>query len=233
MKHKVDSLSAHLNILRILKCSIILFLLMGQMSFAQHKYFFPVKPNQRNYLSGNMGELRTTHFHAGIDVKTDRREGLDIYATEDGYVSRIKVSSYGYGNVLYVTHPDGNTSVYAHLRNFRDDIAQYVLEQQYQQETFEIELFPEQWRFPVQRAEFIAHSGNSGSSMGPHLHFEIRETATQRPRNGLLYNFDVRDNIHPSIRGITIYPVDNESRVNGKQRKQIYTKNKKFTEKHN
>jgi murein DD-endopeptidase MepM/ murein hydrolase activator NlpD len=107
--------------------------------FPKDYYTFPIKPKQQNYLSAKMGELRSNHFHAGLDIKTEGREGLNVYAVADGYVYRVKVSSYGYGLALYIQHPNGQKSVYAHLKKFDDKITQYVLEQQYAKESFTVD----------------------------------------------------------------------------------------------
>jgi hypothetical protein len=158
-------------------------------------------------LSGTFGELRGNHFHAGIDIKTEGVEGQKIYSIADGYVSRIKVSTWGYGKALYITHPDGNTSVYAHLQKFSESINDYVVENQYKKENFEIQLFPPKDKFMVKRGEVIGLSGNTGSSAGAHLHFEIRNTKTEHPINPLQF-FDVEDNIKPTISKIKLYAID-------------------------
>lgn len=157
-------------------------------------------------LSGNFGELRSNHFHAGIDLKTQQREGLAVKASAPGYVKRIKVSPWGYGKALYIQHPNGYTTVYAHLSRFSDEIQQFVRKQQYERQQFDLELFPGD-AFYVEQGEIIAWSGNSGGSGGPHLHFEIRDTKTEFPVNPLLFNFDIPDNQAPEIRYLKIYPL--------------------------
>ena len=173
------------------------------------------------YLSGNFGELRSTHFHAGLDFKTQAVVGKNVYAVADGYVSRIKIQSGGYGRAIYVSHPNGMTTVYAHLLSYNETIESFVKDYQYRNQIFEIDLYLKKNQLTLSQGEILGISGNSGSSSGPHLHFEIRKTASQRPVNGLFYNFDVRDNIKPSIRGIAIYPMDENSLVNGKNEKVI------------
>jgi len=175
---------------------------------------FPVRPGQINYLSGSMGELRSNHFHAGIDIKTGGVEGLPVYAAAGGYVSRIKVSIGGYGNALYLLHPDGKTTVYAHLLKYNDEIASYVRERQYEKKTFEIELFPDKDELPVKKGQQIGLSGNSGSSGGPHLHFEIRDE-NQNVLNPLHYGFnEIKDNIPPSADVVAFVPLQMNSRIN-------------------
>lgn len=166
-------------------------------------------------LSGNFGELRTNHFHAGIDIKTEQREGLNVYAVADGYVSRIKVSPVGYGYALYITHANGLTSVYGHLKKYADKIDRYVKAEQYKLESFTADLFPDSTQLLVTKGEIVALSGNTGGSGGPHLHFEIRETISERVLNPLLFGFNVKDNIQPTINGIWIVPMNDSAMVNG------------------
>lgn len=168
------------------------------------------------FLSGNFGEIRGDHFHSGIDIKTQGTTGHRVYSTEEGYVSRIKVQANGYGKSIYINHPNGYTSVYGHLDRYREDIAAYVKRMQYKQQSHTVDLYMEPGAFPLERAEFIAYSGNSGSSSGPHLHFEIRTSANQHPTNVLSYNFDIRDRVAPRIRSLFFYPMNRESQINGK-----------------
>jgi len=183
-------------------------------------YTFPIRPNKTNFLSGTMGELRSSHFHAGIDIKTGGKIGEAVHATKRGYITRIKVSTAGYGNALYILHPDGNTSVYAHLHEFDEEIQKYVKEEQYKQQTFEIELFPEPYQFSYKTQEVIGVSGNTGGSMGPHLHFEIRDSQ-QRVLNPLHYGFkEIRDNIPPILQGFVIRPMNEDSKVENEFKRQ-------------
>lgn len=177
---------------------------------------FPIRPDQTNFLAGTMGELRATHFHAGIDIKTSGREGLNVYAAADGFISRIKVSTGGYGSALYLQHPNGTSSVYAHLKEFSEEVAAYVLENQYQKKTFEIELFPQPSQFKFKKGDVIALSGNSGSSSGPHLHFEIRDQ-NQAVLNPLNFGFkEIRDNIPPIAKQVALITKTPEARINGR-----------------
>jgi murein DD-endopeptidase MepM/ murein hydrolase activator NlpD len=167
------------------------------------------------YLSGNFGELRNNHFHSGLDIKTEGRENLSVFAVAEGHVSRIKISPWGYGNALYLDHPSGHTTVYAHLNGFNEDITNFLENAQYDLESYEVDLYPSPGVLPVYRGEKIAASGNTGSSGGPHLHFEIRETDTEFPLNPLLFGFDIKDNISPIIRSLLVIPLDDSSSVKG------------------
>ena len=166
------------------------------------------------YLSGNFGEIRGTHFHTGIDIKTQGVQGKNIYSIADGYVSRIKVSPGSYGYALYITHPQGYVSVYGHLQKFNKPISKYVIDYQYENEKFSINIFPPKDRFILKQGDLIGFSGNTGSSMGPHLHFEIRNAKNEHPLNPLLFNFDIKDDISPRMYSINIYPLDFQSHVN-------------------
>lgn len=167
------------------------------------------------FLSGTFGELRGSHFHAGIDIKTQGREGIPIRAVKKGYVARIKVATSGYGKVIYVAHPDGNTSVYAHLRNFSPKITALVRQKQYEKKSFPVELFLDPETLPIEAKEVIAYSGNTGGSLGPHLHFELRETDTQMPINPLLGFYEVTDTTRPVIHTLMGYPADTAAVING------------------
>ncbi len=164
-------------------------------------------------LSGNFAELREGHFHGGLDIKTRESEGYRIYAAADGYIERVRVSPYGYGNALYIAHPNGYSTVYGHLSRFKGEIAAHVRSQQYSRRSFEVDEYLEAGRFPVRKGQVIALSGNSGSSSGPHLHFEIRSSRDQVPVNPLLFGFDVEDSRHPRIFRIRIYPIGDASGV--------------------
>jgi hypothetical protein len=170
-------------------------------------------------LSGTFAELRANHFHSGLDIKTQQRVGLNVYACADGYVSRIKISHFGYGKALYITHPNGYTTVYAHLQKFAPEIEAYVKKQQYEKESYEVELFPNIQDLLVEQGEVVAYSGNSGGSGGPHLHFEIRDKA-ERPINPMLFGIDVKDTTRPIISSVYVYPVGDSSYVNNSNQKQ-------------
>ncbi|MFS4492383.1 M23 family metallopeptidase [Maribacter sp. 2308TA10-17] len=165
-------------------------------------------------LAGTFGELRSNHFHGGIDIKTQQRQGLPVYAIGDGTITRIKVSLYGYGKVLYVAHPNGYTSVYGHLQKFGPEIQEYVKKIQYQKKAYEIEVFPDYGELKLEKGQIIAYSGNTGGSSGPHLHFEIRSSITEKPTNPLLYGYEVRDATNPVLDKLFAYPLSKEAQVN-------------------
>ncbi len=185
--------------------------LMAQESFP--KYGSPL--DIPIYLSATFGELRPNHLHAGLDIKTQGVEGKKVYAVADGYVSRIGVSPYGYGNVLYITHYDGYTSVYAHLQRFSGEIAKYVKQYQYRNKKFASQIYPDADKFPVKKGDLIAYAGNSGGSGGPHLHFEIRHTASEKPVNPMYFGYKIDDNVRPLIQGVAVYPLGDESTLEG------------------
>ena len=184
----------------------------GQTSYPQDYFSVPLDINL--ILSGSFAELRTNHFHSGLDIKTQGKEGFQTYASAGGYVSRIKISRYGYGKALYIKHPNGYTTVYAHLQKFSPVIEAYVKKKQYQKEAFEIELFPKAGTLKVLDKQLIAFTGNTGGSGGPHLHFEIRDQQ-QRPINPLMFGFDIKDTTPPVIYGLFGYPLSENSHIGG------------------
>ncbi len=179
--------------------------LQSQNPYPQNYFRSPV--DFRILLSGTFGELRPDHFHMGIDIKTNSVEGANVYAPAEGYVSRIKISAFGYGKSIYMTHPNGYVTVYAHLSKLDDKLDVYVKEHQYKRKSYEIDLYLKKDQFHYAKGDIIALSGNSGGSGGPHLHFEIRDEKTQEPLNPLLFGFDVKDFLRPLINSIRIYPV--------------------------
>ncbi len=171
-------------------------------------------------LSGNFGELRPNHFHAGFDFKTLQREGLSVYAVADGYVSRIKISTFGNGKTIYITHPNGYTSVYGHLQNAVGEIGDFVKKIHYEEQSFEIEKYLKPGELVVKKDQIIGLSGNTGASEGPHLHFEFRDNITENIINPMLFGFDqfFKDTKKPIIYNLYVYPLDNETLVNQSKR---------------
>ena len=175
-------------------------------STAGTKFIYPLKVPVN--LSGDYGELRSNHFHGGIDFRIGGVCGAEVMAAADGYVSRITVSGSGYGNGLYITHPNGYVTVYGHLNNFSAAIERYVKEQQYMKNSFFVDLYPEPDMFQVKAGQYIANGGNTGSSGGPHLHFEIRDTANVQ-LNVLAHNYiNIKDKTAPEIREVKFFGVD-------------------------
>ncbi len=167
-------------------------------------------------LSGNFGELRNNHFHSGLDIKTQQQSGIPIYAPADGFINRIKVSHFGYGKALYLKHPNGYQTVYAHLKKYGDTIQKFVKNAQYKKESYEIEIFPEANQLKVKKGDLIGYTGNSGSSDGPHLHFEIRDK-NSRPMNPLLFGIIIPDTKNPIATNLYAYPLTKDSQINQSQ----------------
>jgi len=158
-------------------------------------------------LSGTFGEFRATHFHAGLDIKTQGKEGFEVRAIKAGSLKRINVSISGYGKCLYIQHADGTTSVYAHLQKFAPKIEAYIKQYQYEKEQFTIQRYLKLNELTLEKGEVIGVSGNTGGSEGPHLHFEIRDTKSSNPLNPLQLNFDIEDSIRPVIQGMYMYSI--------------------------
>jgi len=182
--------------------------LSQNVDYASYNFHPPLKIPL--VLAANFGELRSNHFHTGIDFKTNRKIGYNIYSIDDGYISRVKVSPWGYGMVVYVDHYNGFTSVYAHCSEFKGELANLVADRQRKEQHFEIEYFPPKDSLKVKRGEVIALSGNTGGSTAPHVHFEIRETKTEHALNPLLFNFEIADTRKPVIRRVKVYGLTSE-----------------------
>lgn len=203
-----------------MKFNILLIILISAISAQaqnvskKYEYIQPVSlPIQ---LSGTFAELRADHFHSGIDIRIGGVEGEPILAVADGYINRIFVSPSGFGKALYVLHPEnGHVSVYGHLQRFENSISKFVKNQQYKAESFAVNLFPEAQQFIVKKGDIIAYGGNSGSSGGPHLHFEIRDAATQEILNPMAVGFNIKDFTRPTIKRLAVYPGEKMGRVNG------------------
>ena len=193
---------------------LLVFCFFLSVSHAQ-EISFQQPLNGELILSGNFGEVRGNHFHSGLDLKTNGKEGMDVYAIEDGHVRRIVVSPSGFGKALYVAHSNGTTSVYAHLRTFNPAISSYVKKQQYARKSFRLDLNLLPGKMKIEKGEIIAISGNSGGSGGPHLHFEIRESEGQIPENPLNYGFKVKDTRHPELQKLWVYEHSENGHVEG------------------
>jgi hypothetical protein len=201
---------------------LLLLLLLSSSLYGQNQYpqdYFRSPLDITVVLAGTFAELRSNHFHSGLDIKTKQVEGLKVYGIADGYVSRIKIAHFGYGKALYVTHPNGYTSVYAHLQKFSPTIEAYIKKKQYEKESFEIELFPDVDELIIQKDDIIAFTGNTGSSGGPHLHFEIRDNQ-ERPINPMLFGVNVKDTKKPIVSNVYAYPIGKNSHINGSSKKQ-------------
>ena len=201
-----------------MKKIIFLFFLASITSFAQNNYpsdYFRSPLDIPLRLAGTFGELRNNHFHAGIDIKTNRRTGLPVYATADGYISRIKVAIWGYGKVIYINHSNGFTTVYAHLNKFGNGIQEYVKSIQYEKKSYETgNIFLKENQIKVTKGQIIGYSGRTGGFVEPHLHYEIRNTKTEKIINPLLLGIKIQDSIAPKIKKLIAYPMDSDSRIN-------------------
>lgn len=201
----------------------IFFIFFCSPLFAQVDYpkdYFSPPLDVPMQLSGNFGELRPNHFHAGFDLKTLQKEGLKVYAVADGYISRIKISTFGNGKAIYITHPNGYTSVYGHLQRADETIDAYIKKSHYALKSFEIELFPKPDELIIKKGQIIAFSGNTGGSEGPHLHFEFRDTKTEKIINPMLFGFDKysKDTKKPVISSVYVYPLNTKTSVNHSKR---------------
>jgi len=203
-----------MTLLRIIFINI--FFIFSLVSSSQDKNLFISPLKIPISLSANFGELRSNSFHAGIDFRTQGVTGKEVVAAADGYVYRISVSSTGYGRAIYMRHPNGYSTVYGHLEKFEDEIERFVKIRQYQQKSFSVNLFPPENYFTYEQGELIAYSGNTGSSSGPHLHYEIRKSDTEEPVNPLHFEYGVRDDIPPILEQLYIFPLSNTTSINGR-----------------
>ena len=180
-----------------------------------HAQVFPAKNYPQNYfqwpviakhaLAANFGELRTNHYHMGLDCKTDQKENVPVVAAADGYIAKVKIEPFGFGRCIYINHPNGLTTLYAHLNDFYPALEKYITIQQYQQESWKIFIDIPEALFTVKKGQLIAHSGNTGGSQGPHTHFEIRDTKTDKVLNPFLFGLGLPDNIAPDIFRLAVY----------------------------
>ena len=201
----------------------VFFLFFCTSIFAQADYpkdYFRPPLDIPMQLSGNFGELRPNHFHAGFDLRTQQKEGLKVYSVADGYVSRIKISTFGNGKTIYINHPNGFTSVYGHLKMANGEIENYIKKTHYKEQSFEIEMFFKPNEMVVKKGEIIAFSGNTGASEGPHLHFEFRDSKTEFIINPMLFGYNkfLKDTKKPIVSGVYVYPLDSKTTVNHSKR---------------
>ena len=190
---------------------LLIFLLPGNLPAQQSmkpnyvKGYFRYPLDIAPRLNANFGEMRPNHFHMGLDLFTLRKENLPIYAAAEGYISRVKIEAGGFGNAVYIAHPNGTSTLYAHMNDFYPALQQYVKQQQYNTESWAQDLEIPAGLFPVKKGDVIGMSGNTGGSQGPHVHFEVRETATDKCLNPLLWGFNIPDNVPPAIYKIAFY----------------------------
>ncbi|MEO6251672.1 MAG: M23 family metallopeptidase [Ferruginibacter sp.] len=187
-------------LLNIFNCSAQFF---PPKNYPQQYFTYPVLAT--NSLAANFGELRPNHYHMGLDCRTDQRQNKKVVAAADGYIAKVKIEPWGFGRCIYINHPNGLTTLYAHLNDFYPALEKYVKEQQYALKSWAVFLDIPTNLFPVQKGDTIALSGNTGGSQGPHLHFEIRDTKTDKVLNPLLFNFPIQDNIAPDIYRLAVY----------------------------
>ncbi len=175
----------------------------AQTSYDKNYFRYPLDIPKK--LNANFGEMRNNHFHMGLDLNTISKENWPLYAAAEGYIAKIKIESGGFGNAIYINHPNGLTTLYAHLNSYTPEVAAYIKQQQYKAESWKIELNIPANVFPVKKGQLIGYSGNTGASAGPHVHFEIRETVSEKCLNPQLFDFGITDNIPPTIYKIAIY----------------------------
>ena len=187
--------------------------------YPQGYFRWPV--DLRPEIVANLGELRPNHWHMGLDVRTGGHENEPVYAAADGYIALIGIKPSGFGRYLVINHPNGLSTLYAHLNSFAPQIEEWITAEQYRTESWSQEIKPEPSRFPLRKGDFISYSGNTGGSQGPHVHFEIRSTSTDECLNPLLFGFDLKDNVPPTLQQIAIY--DRSQSIYNTGRPQAYT----------
>jgi murein DD-endopeptidase MepM/ murein hydrolase activator NlpD len=189
--------------------------ILAQNPYPQGYFIMPIDPGQTSSLSGCFGDIRINHFHAGLDLRTGGAEGKNVYAAAEGYVSRIKVQNGGYGNAIYITHPNGYTTVYAHLKELNETLQKFLIKNQYEKETWEIDFKLDPNMFTVKKGDIIALSGNTGGSGGPHLHFEIRDKEENALDPSLFGFKELIDRAKPEIIQISLKCLSEDARING------------------
>jgi hypothetical protein len=198
----------------LMKKIVPVFLLLS-LCYSGFSQLFPAKNYPRQYfqwpvgatvgIAANFGELRPNHYHMGLDARTERKENMPVLAAAAGYIAKVKIEPFGFGRCIYINHPNGITTLYAHLNNFNPALENYIKEQQYKLKQWRVFLDIPPDLFPVAKGAFIAYSGNTGGSQGPHLHFEIRDTKTDKVLNPLLFDFPIRDNTPPDVIRLAMY----------------------------
>jgi murein DD-endopeptidase MepM/ murein hydrolase activator NlpD len=184
---------------------LLLSLKICSQSFVYSRNYFRWPLAIKPAIVANFGELRSDHWHMGLDIRTDQKENLPVYAAADGYIARVSVKPFSYGKAIYINHPNGLTTVYGHLNKFFPKLDSFVTAQQYRQQSWDMELQFTKDKFPVRKGQFIAHSGNTGASQGPHVHFEIRNTKSQRCINPLFFNLSIPDAVPPVFTKLAMY----------------------------
>lgn len=172
-------------------------------NYTQGYFTWPVVATKA--LAANFGELRPNHYHMGLDCKTDKKQNMPVLAAAGGYIAKVKIEPYGFGRAIYINHPNGLTTLYAHLNDFTPELEKYIKEQQYKLKSWKVFLDIPSNLFPVTKGMFIAYSGNTGGSQGPHVHFEIRDTKTDKVLNPSLFGFPIADNVPPNILRLALY----------------------------
>jgi len=210
-----------MTLIRLLISSVLILNILTENPKDKTLFISPVKISLS--LSANFGELRSDHFHSGLDIKTQGVTGKEVVATASGYIYRISISPGGFGRALYLRHPSGYLTVYGHLDRFIPEVEEYIVSQQYEKKSYLITAFPPKDKFRFEQGDLIAYSGNSGSSSGPHLHYEIRKSESEMPVNPLLFEFGTGDNIVPVIEKLAVYPVTDNTLINNQNKMKKYT----------
>ncbi|MEO6671370.1 MAG: M23 family metallopeptidase [Ferruginibacter sp.] len=195
-----------ITILIVLSTALVSAQLFPPTSYPQHYFQWPLKA--KIGLVANFGELRPNHYHMGLDMRTDQKVNLPVYAAADGYIAKVKVEPFGFGQCIYINHPNGFTTLYAHLNKFYPELEKYIAEQQYKLQQWQLFLDIPPGLFPVKKGDFIALSGSTGGSQGPHVHFEIRDTKTDKVLNPLLFGMPIPDNVPPVVLRLAVYNRD-------------------------
>ena len=191
---------------------LLLFFVVSKFSIAQlfsqknyPKFYFQWPVGARVGVVANFGELRNNHYHMGLDIRTDQKVNVPVYAAADGYVAKVKIEPFGFGRCIYINHPNGYTTLYAHLNNFTPALEKYISELQYGLKRWNVFVDIPPTAFPVKKGDFIAFSGSTGGSQGPHVHFEIRDTKTDKVLNPMLFGMPVPDNVPPVVLRLAVY----------------------------